>query len=649
MLRFISFISLLAILSPWAYAELDIQIPNPSFEELDQNQKLAGWSLYGEVYSQDDSVAHSGTHSLRWKNEDPNRYVLSRTILKGLSAGESAKVSCWIKTENVSGTNSSVCVEYWDKEDQFISGVYLKGPRGTTDWKQISGTLEVPERTAYASLCCYAASGAVGTIWFDDLELVPVRLSGIQAMTTDRYRNQTEGGNVGVYVGYKKAIQDAKIAVYDANSKLVVEQPVFENRPEDRTLAFQLDSTPLPNGKYTLKAFITQKDTNIQDEECLTLEKVERLSFGKSYIDQRQRLIADGKAMFPIGLYTHNLTDEDIERFAQSPFNCVISYQRLSKETLDKMYKKGIFAIYPVTFSQENPEESDKAAAETIAKMKDHPAILAWYIYDEAPVSQKEELIRHYNTVKNADPTRAAIAVTDKPEEIRALIPTFDMIGTDPYPITRPWNLKLDASQAYDWTKQTHEAVWGKRLLVQVPQLFNWGIYNKLNIPPETFRRPTFDEMRAMTWMCIAGGGNGIVGYSYYDIFRFPENPKRTEEQKKTAAQTHWSELVKIMEELKSRVPILLSTEDDYLVFQSENKKIAARCYGYSGSAWILLVNTTSETQTAEFSPVAKVSSPLQILNPDELKEGKFSVEGAKLRVELPPLIPAWVNVKTAP
>ena len=632
-------------------------VPNASFENVNADGTAAEWTFYSQkVYSVDESVSSSGKRSLRWQNTDENFYALSKAVLSGMPAGSGARVSVNIKTQDVTGNGGAFCVEYWDSDEKYLSGDYFSGASGTSDWHRVAILCEVPENCAKATICCFGSSGATGTVWFDDIQIERVRLSSIEAVTTDCYRNQTAGGPLKVYVGRKngefpEAIRtQCRLDVLDASGKLIVSDPEAawkEDSPE--TLVFDVDTKPLKPGEYMLKVTVPRTDSDEPDVETLPMTRFEKMPERKAWIDAHQRLILDGKPFFPMGLYTLDLTDEDIARLADSPFNCVISYHRLSRETMDKMYANGIRTIYSTRFWRERPDEGIAGAVKQIGSLKDHPGILAWYVFDEAPLSFLPNLKRHQDAVRNADPSRPTIAVTDQPQQIRGLLPSYDVIGTDPYPITRPWDLTLKPGQAYEWTKATHEAVWGTRALWQVPQLFNWGIYNKLDIPPETFRRPTFDEMRAMVWMCIAGGGNGIVGYSFFDIVhRDPPYPVRSAEENKTEREKHWAEVVKVMREVERRVPILLSIEKPMEIMPEENssKAIVHRLYAFEGKTWLLLVNTTEETQKCTFC--SSEGKTLSILNPEELKEAGVSVRGNVLSAELPPLMPVFIQLDSA-
>jgi hypothetical protein len=54
-----------------------------------------------------------------------------------------------------------------------------------------------------------------------------------------------------------------------------------------------------------------------------------------------------------------------------------------------------------------------------------------------------------------------------------------------------------------------------------VPQAFSHSSYNK----GTAHRSPTAQEMRSMSWQCIAEGATGLVYYSWFDLRKSPDVP----------------------------------------------------------------------------------------------------------------------------
>jgi hypothetical protein len=130
--------------------------------------------------------------------------------------------------------------------------------------------------------------------------------------------------------------------------------------------------------------------------------------------------------------------------------------------------------------------------------------------------------------------------------EVAAYLDTFDVIGTDPYPIGR-----APASWAADWTAETLRQVSRARPLWQVPQAHNWANYWRTEAEKKKGRTPSFDEERSMAWQCICEGATGLVFYSWFDIKRNPDVP----------FEVQWGHLKRIAAEIDQWAPILLAAE----------------------------------------------------------------------------------------
>jgi len=182
-----------------------------------------------------------------------------------------------------------------------------------------------------------------------------------------------------------------------------------------------------------------------------------------------------------------------------------------------------------------------------VTRLKDHPAILAWYINDELPLTMRDQLTRHREWLEQLDPDRPTWVVLWQVNQVRSYLPTFDIIGTDPYPIP---NRELD--MPLQWTRKTRQAVFGHRAIWMVPQVFNWARYKKTPAEKAKCRAPTLPEMRCMAWQCIAGGANGLVFYSWFDLWRMKDTDP---------FEQRWQDVVTMGREIKQFIPILLSVD----------------------------------------------------------------------------------------
>jgi hypothetical protein len=172
-------------------------------------------------------------------------------------------------------------------------------------------------------------------------------------------------------------------------------------------------------------------------------------------------------------------------------------------------------------------------------------------------------------------------------DQIRDYIPTFDVIGTDPYPIAR-----TSASRAGEYTRQTRRGVHERRPVWQVPQVFSWACYSKSDTPKPEDRMPTLEEMRSMAWQCIAEGANGLLFYSWFDIRR----------DKTTPFDEHWPKVKSIAAEIKDLVPALLSVEPAPAITSAANESVCWRAQQLDATTYLIVVNATEQGTSAQFT-----------------------------------------------
>ncbi|MBQ9454992.1 MAG: hypothetical protein IJU53_04915 [Thermoguttaceae bacterium] len=619
------------------------EVVNPSFEAA-QNPKMPdGWWGPEKNFQRDETVARTGSASFRWTNDDPNNYVLSSSRPKNLIPGNSYLLSGWVKTKDVKGGKAAICIEWNGPDGKWAGGAYLQGVNGTKDWTRIFEIVRFPMDAQNPHLTCYGTRDATGTAWFDDLEIVPYFPPCITQMSFDCYRAQTTGDQVKLFVGVSYVKADFAPELLKEISVGLEGQKIqdYEWDEDLNALVFTVPTKDLALGKHTVTVSVPNPGLKTKEVREITLTKVEKFPERKSFIDPQRRLIVDGKPFFPLGLYFGGVTHEDVLNLADSPFNCIMPYHPISRETLDDLYAHGISVIYSVKDLYEglqcqSDEEGREKTIKRINELKDHPGIIAWYINDELPLSMLEQLSGHRDLCEELDPGRPTWVVLYQVEQIRDYLPTFDVIGTDPYPISgKP------ASTAYKWAKMTCDGGFGLRPCWQVPQLFNWANYRKND---KNARTPTYDEIRAMTWMNLAGGATGIIGYSYFDMPRNFSNENPTPEAKKESFDRSWAMIKKVGEEIKKYESVFLTGETiDPIPFnEGSDAEIVSRTYALDGTIWLLTVNSDTEAKTAEFTvPAGKT-----VKNAADWPGAKVQQNGQTVKIELDGLTPAFLQIQ---
>ena len=547
-------------------------VRNPSFEKAAQGSSLpADWGGDRNVYCRDEDAGRDGSAALKYVNDDPNRYRLSSQRVS-LQPGRKYRLSGWVKTEDLKGEDSGAtfCMEWSDRQGKWLGGVYPSGVKGTTGWTLIRGVAEVPEEAGSCTFTCYVRRGMTGKAWFDDVQLVRIIEPPLHStLTSPVYRGRiTHAGPKTIHAAVRLDLRDCEVAPKDLVVRAVLSNKAdgnvcesTEQRPRVRDektepMTIELSAQELSPGDYQLEVQLVHADGKVIRSIRHGLTRVADDFQPKCTIDEHRRLLVDGRPFFPLGMYWSSIDEKDIRIYADSKFNCLMPYGSPSREQMDLVNQHGLKVIYSIKDwyagsrwcppSIRTAADEEPAVRARVREFRDHPALLAWYLNDELPQDFLPRLETHQSWVAEEDPHHPSWAVLYQFKEVAAYINTFDVIGTDPYPIGRK-----PASMAAEWTAETFRQVNRSRPMWQVPQLHNWANYQKLSAGMKETHTPTFDEVRSMAWQCIAEGATGLVFYSWYDVKRNPD----------VSFDEQWPGLKRIAAEIDPLAPAILSIE----------------------------------------------------------------------------------------
>ncbi len=642
----VSMIALLSVVGASFGEDGAYYVANPSFEQANADGGAAEWRGNPKTFVVVSEGARSGNACLRWTG-DGSKYELCSQNVK-IEPGDIIEFSVWVKTKDLSGGRATICVEWSHQDGTWYGGGYTQGANGTnSDWVRVSGHTRVPEDAANPHVTVYVSESGSGTAWFDDVEITRFNLPLFTAMTTDRYRAQSIGGTVDVYVGYTKTVKNVDFKELKPELTIGGEDGSKSSadfvEAGDDFYRFSFDSSKLSDGKYTLTASMVDPNTKKLETISTPFTKLDKFPDRVSYIDENLRLIHNGEPFFPLGLYLSGANENEIKLLGDSPFNCVMPYQGIKRETVDALLDAGLYTIYSVkdnypTLNVSTMEEGNARTEKTVNALKDCPGIIAWYINDELPSSMVKDLASRRDQMEALDPGRPTWVVLYQVDELRLYLSTFDVVGSDPYPISAN-----PPSQAALWTQKTMDAGFGKRAVWQVPQIFNWASYKKTEREKRDYRAPTYEEMRGMAWMCVANGANGLIFYSFFDLFKMD---KTTAEGGFAAVREpfdeRWGEVKKMAQEISDQFPILLSAGETLDIGATDDSSEDAiwRLYGTDEGTWLLVVNKSQEPRQAAFSiPEGSKIVETRLGSP-------ATQDGTTVRVELGALEPRLILIK---
>ena len=205
------------------------------------------------------------------------------------------------------------------------------------------------------------------------------------------------------------------------------------------------------------------------------------------------------------------------------------------------------------------------------------------------------------------------------------------MLGADPYPVTsRPM------SRLTDWGSALRAATChGARPFWNVPQNFDWSWYGR---PDKGGRMPTTEEMAFMNWCHIAGGANGLIGYTFSAL--------RNEKKRGTADfEKNWKSVCAAYADVKRLVPVLLSVEPAPRA-PSTPPETPVRIWRKDGKLYVLACNAGTEPAKVE---VALGAERFALEGVEIGAADLVAAKGGSLVFTLPPTGYSMARCSTAP
>lgn len=563
-------------------------IEDPTFEKDGE-----GWQL-SEGATVEKGSGRSATGALKYQRNNPSSYRMVSTKVK-LTPGAFYRFGAWIKTENVTGKGATVALEFSgrnaDGKRKYISGRYLKGPVGTHDWKLVSATVRVPKDADDASLLLYLGKGATGTAWFDDVILEEQNANSWAFYTLNPY-NTIRDGKLTLAISHAdRSTAGLLIRMELKGSSQIQTAPIRDRRAE-----FALE---LADGDYNAEFMVldpARREVLYSTEIPLT---VNRRSAPTVAVDQSGRCQVNGKPFMPIGIFTKDLDPDTVDTLQDAGFNCALPYGSMHLKTpgnlkstpeqilkvMDTAATKGfkvIFSCKDVGSSSRyglkswhGAEGQDEIIRKITALLKDHPALLAWYVNDEQSVLEVRRLTSMRRLFNRLDPNHPTYGVLYQYEDLPLYGPTCDIIGVDPYPLGG--NSLEKAVYAMSRVQFAGLPAW------VVPQLSNIAIY-RTDKQLEAPQNPSEEKMRSLVLLEASYGAKGFIFYKFEDLSS-PKLPKDN-------FVREWAKTKQVTTMLKRLEPYIMSSHPVEIL--AKGPVMATRLRRDDGKAAVLICTTGS-------------------------------------------------------
>lgn len=514
-----------AVVVVTAPAVENVSLINAGFESVTKNGDLEGWqNLYKPLYV-DAGAGRDGGNALAFSASKKGRYVVLGQSLPACP-GMTFRASFWSKSENLTGGHPMLCLEWYGEGGRWLGGNYGKGKNGTSGWREEHvAVTRAPKGTVSMRVGVCVTKSGVGKAWFDDIRLETVDSKVVQGLYSSVYRDRAVDGIVTFFADLN--LDASYVSEDDVSAEFSI--PFAKGH---RTLTAKcisngwayvsVDASELKSGKVQFA--LKNQVHNIGSAELMFTRMDETPKKGISF-DCHRRLVVDGKPVFPIGMYWGRVTAKDLDVYAKGPFNFLMPYVPVNREQLDLCNARGLKAFCNIkdwyTFVRRGRDgistidDVKRKIRSVVEELRDHPALLGWYMNDEIPIVHIDELTACYKLVRELDPMHPTWTMLYLMPDMRGFLPTFDIGGTDPYPHEewKQWR------NAYDWPKQQIAAVFGSRPVWQAVQAHDSAAYKKESREELMKTHPTsIEELRSLTWQALTAGANGLSYYSFFDL-----------------------------------------------------------------------------------------------------------------------------------
>ncbi len=551
-----------------------------------------GWVLGdGQVVKE----AHGGVASLRYQNNDPKHYrTFSQTL--AVLPGQTIDFGAWIKGGGLQGfaedQGASVYLQSFDRQGRFLEGNYPQGIVGSSEWRLISAAYTVPRLANRVTFGVYLRRGTTGTAWFDDL------YACVRPAKPGLYQwNGARGGGVAALITVTQPQQ------VQLNSSLLTRWGVvvkttrrYFKIEKQQQIDFPLPAG-LPKGEYRLRQQVVELSTR-REQSGETWIGV-GLAAPSVAIDGQGFTLRGGQRFFPLGIYTTMISDEHLSRIAAAGFNTVLNYNYGSGKDpygfFRQARKHGLQVIYSVKdlyagtrFAPSTRLSYPALTQWTIERLKNQPNLLAWYINDELGSAFLPRIEERNLQIKQWDRNHPTFQVLNKTGDLDAYFNSADILATDPYPV----GVDSDLTRTGDYAALTTQAARGVKGSWVVIQVMDHAAYD--NRRPA--HQPSEQEVRNQAWQALIGGAQGILFYSYTDLFYKKKSGQFSPQEFDDA----WRGIAHVARQIASLAPYLLSGQS--IKLQTGDEGVAARIFIDRQHAQLLVANPYYRQQSVSLT-----------------------------------------------
>jgi hypothetical protein len=541
----------------------------PGFENAE------GWRLPATA-SLEPSIGRNGTSGLVIR-ESGNEINSALLVAPNILGSRDYCFRAWVKSEKGDGEGPKLKIEFYNHEGKNTAGVHSPtfsvGQYGT--WAKVEVKVNAPLDTVKAVLMlCQFGSGESA---FDDLEFTSSDPLAYELGVDQRLSFVSKGGALDsaamLHLNLDLAVtkgMTAMVTVTDSKGDAVF---TSEPQPADKkVLKFPFQISSATAGRYTVTARLLKPDASLLLEAQDVIAIVEKpASFTHGHYE------VEGKPFFPIGIWHVEDPEKEFPLLQEAGFNTVQGNATHDLKELvrymDLAEAHQIYVCLPL-YAGMKVKENFASSRSKMRLLKDHPALLSYWLQDEPDVWQTKatELVELRWILNENDPKHPGSAVLfGTSTRFMELQQAVDTVFVDPYPKRKR---SLPHTEVRDEIERAKKA--GKPIAIAI-QAFEW-------LPQ--WVKPSVSEFENYVYQALI---HGVVGVTYYSLH---------EPGWSLSTSDLWPSVKEMNREIATLAPVLLSAEMRRASWSvKSNADIDWVAAIVNGETYLLAVNVTETPQ----------------------------------------------------
>ncbi len=593
-------------------------------------------------------------------------YVFSSLPVDRLETGKNYRLQALVRLSGVRSPDGNpladsdvpvVGLDFMDKAGSYLSSAYFNAhvKNGECDWMHLEGIFELPVATAKAVLVFFLKEYSCRSCQWDNIS---VKLTGkyetILYPVMPKMLRLDEESTVKMRTALLNCEKKEDDFVLFA---LLPDRREFISAIENGFSTFRFGE--LPEGVTHIRFLLGDKRTMkiVAQDEYPFLRTTAAPPEGAVTLDETGRFVIDGKPFFPLGMFWEDVSmrEGDIDRMKAMGVNCVLPYLSFRfrlpamtasdntsvadiRRSMDILHRNGIKLIFSMLDVYghhgdvrcfEGVEGMENIVRAVVNGLKDHPALLGWYISDENPLGEVPMLRRLRQLINGLDPFHPVFTLTFVTSHFVHFAPTGDIFLSDCYPIRNDETQSMSEIRTCLQTAQLEARIG----LGWVPQIFNWGIYQIPNHPGQPYdatRYPTEEEMRSHNLLALNHRARAVIPYAYNSVARHDHYDP--------GASVHlWPKIADVLKLTKELAPFFLESAEPVRLFREKvgSSLVEACRHTADDGRQIIVVTSDGPGAVNVIIPVGRTGLKSRFGHTKDLGDGVYEFSAVNTAADL--------------